>query len=154
MSRLGYTKVWDDDTTARAMGREFNISPKKAVEVCRTVKGMMIEDAKALLEDVIEGRKAIRYKRYVMAIAHKGNAVPKKGPGGYPKNVAKAVLKVLKSAQDNAEFKGLDSEHMRIVTIASHRGSITESQKPRAQGRATQWNEQTTNIEVVLQEVE
>jgi large subunit ribosomal protein L22 len=114
----------------------------------------MIEDAKALLEDVIEGRKAIQYKRYVMAIAHKANSYPRKGPGGYPRNVAKAVLKVLKSAQDNAEFKGLDSEHMRIVTIASHRGSVTEGQKARAHGRATQWNEQTTNIEVVLQEVE
>jgi len=154
MGDLGYTKDWDAETTSRAIGKELSISPKNSVEVCRTIRGMMIEDAKALLNKVIEGKVAIRYKRFNKEVAHKKNAYPKKGPGRYPKNVSRAILKVIKSAQDNAEFKGLDAENMRIVTIVAHRGSITEGQMPRAQGRATAWNEQTTTIEVVLKEVE
>jgi large subunit ribosomal protein L22 len=154
MTKLGYSSDWDPETSAKALGKELNISPKNSVEVCRAIKGMMIEDAKTLLNEVIEGKKAIRYKRYNKQVAHKKNAVPIKGPGRYPKNVAKAILRVLQSAQDNAEFKGLDTENMRIVTIAAHRGSITEGQMQRAHGRATAWNEQTTNIEVVLREVE
>lgn len=154
MAKLGYTKNWDSETTSKAIGKELNISPKKSVEVCRAVKGMMVEDAKSLLNEVAEGKKAISFKRYKMTVSHKKNIFPRKGPGRYPKNVAKAILKVLQSAQDNAEFKGLDSEHMRIVTIVSHRGSVTEGQMPRAHGRATPWNEQTTTIEIVLEEVE
>ncbi|MCK5548394.1 MAG: 50S ribosomal protein L22 [Thermoplasmata archaeon] len=154
MSKLGYTKEWDPETTSRALGKELTVSPKKTVEVCRALRGMMVEEAKGLLNDVIEGKKAITYKRYNKTVAHKSNAFPKRGPGGYPKNVAKALLKVLQSAQDNAEFKGLGFENMKIVTIASHRGRVTEGQKPRAQGRATPWNQETTTVEVVLEEVE
>jgi ribosomal protein L22 len=35
---------------------------------------------------------------------------------------------------------------------ASSRGRIQKATMPRAQGRATAWNEQTTNLEIVVAE--
>jgi large subunit ribosomal protein L22 len=154
MAKSGYTREWDPETTSRALGKELNISPKKSVEVCRAVRGMKVEAAKSLLSDVIDGKRAISFKRYKKTVSPKRNAFPRPGPGRYPRNVSKAVLKVLQSAQDNAEFKGLDSENMKIVTIAAHRGTVTEGQMPRAHGRSSQWNQETTTIEVVLSEEE
>jgi large subunit ribosomal protein L22 len=38
--------------------------------------------------------------------------------------------------------------------LAAHRGRITKGHMPRAQGRSTPWNQETVNLEVVLEEVE
>ena len=90
------------------------------------------------------------YTRFKMFL----NPKPKVGPARYPKKAAKEILRVLESAQSNAEYKGLESDNMRVKLAAAHRGRIEKSYMPRAQGRSSPWNEQTTNIEIILEEVE
>jgi len=34
------------------------------------------------------------------------------------------ILKVLENAEANAEYKGLDTEKLRIIHISSHRGQL------------------------------
>ncbi|KAA0017723.1 MAG: 50S ribosomal protein L22, partial [Thermoplasmata archaeon] len=67
---------------------------------------------------------------------------------------ARYILKILENAENNAEYKGLDPENMIIAHISAYKGREIEGIMPRAYGRATQKNEQTTNIEIVLKEVE
>lgn len=147
---MGYTQKPEEEDIARAIGKEMMISPRKSVEVCRAIRGMNVEDAKELLEDVIEKKRIIPYRRYRRTIA------PKKGgvAGGYPVRVAKAILRVLEDAQSNAEMNELDPEAMRIEVISAHLGRKTEGFKPRARGRSTQWNKETVNIEVILKSEE
>ena len=76
------------------------------------------------------------------------------GPGAYPENASAHILRVLKNAENNAEYKGLDSENMTISHISAYRGRVIEGIMPRAQGRATAKNEQTTNLEIILEEIE
>ena len=66
---------------------------------------------------------------------------------------AKAILKVLENAQSNAEYKGLDADNMRVKVACAHRGRIQQGFMPRAFGRSSPWNEQTTSIEIILEEV-
>jgi large subunit ribosomal protein L22 len=68
--------------------------------------------------------------------------------------VAKYVLKVLESAEENAGFKGLEVESMRIKVASANRGRIMKGFVPRAHGRSTPWNQETVNLELVLEEVE
>lgn len=68
--------------------------------------------------------------------------------------VSKAILACLESAASNAEFKGLDADSMVISTISVARGQVMPGRMPRAQGRATEWNQDTVNIEIVISEVE
>jgi len=147
---MGYTQETDAEKTSRALGKEMSVSPKHCREVCKMLPGMKVEDAKKYLEEVIELKRAVPYTRFKMYL----NPKPKIGPGRYPKNAAKAILRVLQSAQSNAEYKGLDAENMRVKVAAAHRGRIQKSFMPRAQGRSTPWNEQTTNIEIILEEIE
>ena len=147
---MGYTQETDAEKTSRALGKEMSVSPKHCREVCKMLTGMKVEDAKKYLEEVIELKRAVPYTRFKMYL----NPKPKIGPGRYPKNAAKAILRVLQSAQSNAEYKGLDAENMRVKVAAAHRGRIQKSFMPRAQGRSTPWNEQTTNIEIILEEIE
>lgn len=151
MSKIGYSaQGLDDETTARAYGRELQISPKKAVELCRQLRGKSVEDAKEYLERVIALEQPVPMKRYKTMIAHKHGT----GPARYPVKVARHMLRILESAEENAGYKGLDVDSMRIRVIAAHRGSITKGRMPRAQGRSTPWNQETVNLEIVLEEVE
>jgi len=54
----------------------------------------------------------------------------------------------------NAEYKGLDASNMAISTITIARGQTTPGHMPRAHGRATQWDQETASIEVIIEEVE
>jgi len=146
----GYTMKSDPETTSRALGKELGVSPKHCREVCKMLKGMKVEDAKKYLQGVIELKVAVPYTRFKMYL----NPKPKVGPGRYPRNAAKAILRVLESAQSNAEYKGLEADNMKVKLAAASRGRIQKAMMPRAQGRSTPWNEQTTTIEIILEEVE
>lgn len=150
MKIMGYSQKSDPETTSRALGKEIGVSPKHCREVCKMLKGRKVEDAKKYLQGVIELKTPVPYTRFKMFL----NPKPKVGPARYPKKAAKAILRVLESAQSNAEYKGLDADNMKVKIAAAHRGTIEKAYMQRAQGRNTAWNEQTTNIEIVLEEVE
>lgn len=146
----GYTVQTDQETTARAIGKELSVSPKNSMEICREIRGMDVLKAREYLEEVISLKKAVPFRRHCKSVAHKKGIRPCR----YPQKAAKAILKVIENAQENAEYKGLDSENMKLMAISAHRGRVTKGFRPRAMGRSTPFNEQTTNIEVILEVLE
>ncbi|MCK9323280.1 MAG: 50S ribosomal protein L22 [Candidatus Methanomethylophilaceae archaeon] len=146
----GYTTVSDPDTSAKALAKDQPVSPKFAREVAGMIRGMKVEVAVKALEDVIAEERPVPLKRYNKRVSHKAGV----GPGRYPVKASRAILGVVKSAASNAEYKGLVSSNMAISTISIARGQTIPGHMPRAQGRATQWNQETANIEVIIEEVE
>ena len=146
----GYTATADPDTSAKAIGKEMPISPKFTREICGLVRGMKVNNAIRTLEGVIALETPVPLKRYNKRVSHKQGV----GPGRYPKKAAAAVLGVIKSAVANAEYKGLNTDDMVIRTISASRGRVTPGHMARAHGRATEWNQDTVNLEVIIQEVE
>lgn len=143
----GYTfEAKGTDEVARARAIELPISPKKTYEVMNAIRGLPLERAKSLLEDVLEEKRAIPFRRYNQEVAHKRGI----GPGRYPIKVCRNVLQVLQNAEANAEYEGIDTEGLIVRVAACARGRIRKANMPRAHGRATAWNEQTTNVEIVL----
>ena len=135
-------------TVARARGVELPMSPKKTYELLNAIRGMPVDRARTLLEEVIALKRPIPFRRYNQETAHKKAT----GPGRYPRKVARNVLQLLESAAENAEYEGLDTDRLFVRVAASARGRIRKATMPRAQGRGTEWNEQTTNVEIVLAE--
>jgi large subunit ribosomal protein L22 len=152
MKKMGYSIKVNPETTARAIGRELDISPKASVEVTREIRGMMVEDAIKALEEIIAKKRPVSYRRYNKQIGHRKGK--KFGAGRYPQKTAKAILDVIKHAQHNAEYKGLDSDNMRIVHVSASKGMKVEGFMPRAHGRSSPFNHERANIEVVLEVVE
>ena len=146
----GYTAVADPDTSAKAIGKEMPISPKFTREICGMIRGMKVNKAISTLEGVIALETPVPLKRYNKRVSHKQGV----GPGRYPKKAATAVLGVIKSAVANAEYKGLNTDDMVIRTITASRGRVTPGHMARAHGRATEWNQDTVNLEVIIEEVE
>jgi large subunit ribosomal protein L22 len=146
----GYTRTADPDTSAKAIGKDMPVSPKMSREICGMVRGMKVDVAVKVLEEVIDLKRPVPLKRFNKRVSHK----PGVGPGRYPQKSARAVLSVIKSASANAEYKGLSTDGMVITTISASLGQTTPGHMPRAHGRATQWDQQTVNIEVIIEEVE
>jgi large subunit ribosomal protein L22 len=151
---MGYTGKFDQERMARAYGKELHVSPKHSMEICKAIRGMHVLGAKDLLESVISLKEAIPFKKYNKCVPHQKGT---RGAGRYPVKAAKEILKVIKSAQANAE-KTLDSltdpDEMRIVTAVASRGRKIENWMPRAHGRWTPFNEETTNVEIILEILE
>ena len=148
MSR--YAVETDPEKSAKAFGYEIHCSQKDSMNIAYALKGMEVKKAKKLLEDIIEMKKPLP------AVFHKRKISHQKGmsSGSFPKKAAQYILKVIENAENNAEYKGFDIDNMKILHISAYRGRTIKGVMPRAQGRATDRNEITTNIEVILEEVE
>jgi large subunit ribosomal protein L22 len=142
----------DPERTAKASGRELRISHKSAREICKTIKGMKLNQAKKFLQSVIEKRQPVPFRRFTKKQAHR-HGLQKAYAGKYPVKAAKQILKVLQNAEANAEFKGLDTENMRIIHASAYPGMKIKRFIPRAFGRATPKFETTTHVEIALQEI-
>jgi large subunit ribosomal protein L22 len=65
MPKWGYSVIkeeLDPEKTAKASGREIRVSHKHSREICRTIKGMMLNNAKEYLRDVIDKKKAVPFR--------------------------------------------------------------------------------------------
>jgi len=145
-----YSVDSDPDTTAKAFGFELHCSPKDCMNLSLSLKGMTVPKAKQYLEDVIILKQAVPTRVHKRKRAHKKGM----GPGSYPKKAAQYMLKILQNAENNAEYKGFDTESMKIRHISAYQGRVIRGIMPRAHGRATDKNETTTNLEIILEEAE
>ena len=66
--------------------------------------------------------------------------------------VSAAILKLIKDARGNAEYKGLDLEVTRIWHAATKKGRTIKGVMSRARGRVTPKNTDTVTVEIVLRE--
>jgi large subunit ribosomal protein L22 len=156
MPKYGYSIMGlDPDKTARVSGVDMRISPKKAAEVCREIRGLKLEKAKGLLEDVIAMKKMIPFRVHKKELGHHGNKLReyKFYAGGYPVKVAERVLELLKSAENNAEYKGLDVDRLKVIHASVDLGPKLRRIMTRAFGRSSPKTEQLTRVQLVLEEV-
>ncbi len=147
---MKYSAEKDPEKSARAYGRELYCSPKHSENIARAIRGMKVKDAEEFLEQVIQKKRAVPFRTHNGSLGHKKRI----GPGAYPEKASRLILRVLKNAENNAEYKGLDPENMVISHISAYKGRVIEGIMPRAMGRATAKNEQTTNVEIIIEERE
>ncbi len=103
---------------AKAIG--LQISTKQSVEICNFIRGKDVNKARMLLQEVIEHKKAIPYKRYNKDTGHKPGKI---AAGRYPEKAATHFIKLLTTAIANAENKGLDSTNLIIKEIKADLGA-------------------------------
>jgi len=145
--KLNFSIEPSPEKTSKAMGKELHISRKHAHEIATAIKGMKLDIAREYLENVVALKQAVPYKRFTRNIPHKKGMCT----GRYPQKAAKEFLSVLKNAESNATYKGLDSENMRITHIATKKGHTYIGQFQRAQGRATPKKHETVTVEMIAE---
>jgi large subunit ribosomal protein L22 len=157
MPNWGYSFVeqkYDADRIAKASGRDLRIKPKHAREICATIKGMKVEQAKKFLEKVIRLEQSVPFRRHKKKQAHRNDLKEFKWYAGrYPQKAAARIYEILSACESNAEFKGLDVDLCRIIHAATHHGRIIKRYIQRAHGRSTAKYKHLSHVEIVLYEM-
>jgi len=141
----------DPEKTVKASAREIRVSHKAAREICRTIKGMMLTQAKLYLEDVSVKKKPVPFRRFNKKLGHR-HGLERAFAGRYPVKAAREILKVLIGAEANAENKGLDTDRLRIIHAATNQGMKVKRSLPRAQGRNSPIIDTMVHVEIALEE--
>jgi len=142
---------YDKTKHVRSALREKTISHKHAREIAVAIKGMSIEKARDYLQDVVELKRAVAFRRYNNEVGHKSDTGIMSGR--YPQKAANEFIKLLDNLESNAEYRGMDLDRLRIVNATVHKGRKIERFIPRAMGRATPKIDILTHVELVAQEI-
>jgi large subunit ribosomal protein L22 len=120
-------------TDAKVFARSLTISTKKSVEICQRIRGMRLENAKALLAGAVDHTRTLDGKKH------------------YDK-VSAAILGVLESAESNAKNKGLNTKNLLVFHAAAQKGGNVY-RPTRMRFKVGPFRLKNTHIEIVLREV-
>jgi large subunit ribosomal protein L22 len=132
------------ENNAKASGISLPISTKHSIEICSFIRGKTVERAKTILEGVIKKKEAVPFRRFTESVGHRRGGM---SSGRYPVKASAEILKVVKSAESNAQFRGLSAGDLIVRHISAQRaaGSLHYG---RQRGR----QQKRTTIEVVVEE--
>ena len=95
----------------KAMGVDLRVHYKNTYETGQAIKGMELHTAQKYLEDVVEKKRCIPFRKYTGCIGRTAQAKAfKMSQGRWPVKSCKVMLGLLKNAESNAEFKNLDTD--------------------------------------------
>ncbi len=137
-------KGFKPETMARCVGKDLSISSKHAIEICRFIRHKNLQKAKTLLDKVIKKEMALKFTRFNKGVGHK----PGIGPGRFPVKACAEINKLLENVENNAVFKGLDANSLRLKHISCQRAS-----RPLKFGRRTRGESKRSHIEIVVEEI-
>lgn len=154
MPQFAYTfEGYDPAIHVRASGRELNISPKAAREICLTLKEMTLSKAISLMENVQEMKSPIAFRRHKLKVGHRSELVGFP-TGSYPVKAAGEILDVLQNLRGNCEFKGLDPDRVRLIHASAKAGRVIKDYVPRAHGRSSPNFHVLVHVEFVAREAQ
>ncbi len=141
---MTYTySIQAQENQSKAVGLNMAISTKHSTEVCRFLKGKNVQLARQILKRVAAIKQAVPYTKYHFDLGHKAGM----GPGRYPANTCKAILKVLINAEANAQSKGLRTNNLIIKHIGAQLGPTVWKY-----GRQGRRQAKRTHVEILLEE--
>jgi large subunit ribosomal protein L22 len=129
---------------SKAVGVALPASFKQSYELAKWLRGKRLAEAKQMLEEVKDLRRPVPMTRFNTDTGHKHGMAA----GRFPVSAATQLLKLLKSAESNAQFKGLSTANLVVRHIAAQKGPTSFHQ-----GRKRRRQFKRAHIEVILREV-
>merc|ERR1712193_535374 len=101
----------------------------------------------------VEQKEIIPFRRFMGGVGRHAQAkVHGTSQGRWPKKSAEFLLHLLKNAESNAEYKGLDVDHLVVDHIQVNRAPKMRRRTYRAHGRINAYMSSPCHIEVILTE--
>jgi len=116
----------DPKKSVKVYGRSIRVSTKNSATVCSAVTGTTLAKAKRMLENLIAQKNSL--------------------DGRYYTKISGELLGLLKSAESNADFKGMDADSM-VVHASAHKAFKFRTPRRFKLGRKVR---HLTNFQVVL----
>ncbi|VDO92763.1 unnamed protein product [Soboliphyme baturini] len=156
MGKIHYSQEPDNPTkSCKARGSDLRVHFKNTRETAQAIKKMPLKRAIRYLKNVIDKKEIVPFRRYCGGVGHKAQAKAwKHTQGRWPKKSAQFLLQLLRNAESNAEFKGLDTDRVIIDHIQVQRAPKMRRRTYRAHGRINPYMSSPCHIEVILTEKE
>merc|ERR1712223_1455938 len=157
LADMGRYAAEPDNATkaAKAKGSNLRVHFKNTRETAQAIKKMPLHRATAYLKNVIAQKEIIPFRRFMGGVGRHAQAkVHGTFQGRWPKKSAEFLLHLLKNAESNAEYKGLDADHLVVDHIQVNRAPKMRRRPYRAHGRINPYMSSPCHIEVVLAEKE
>merc|ERR1712153_283368 len=124
-------------------------------ETAQAIKAMPLNRATKYLKNVIAHKEIVPFRRFMGGVGRHAQAnVHGTAQGRWPLKSAEFLLDLLKNAESNAEYKGLDADHLVIEHIQVNRAPKMRRRTYRAHGRINPYMSSPCHIEIVLVEKE
>merc|ERR1712066_423335 len=129
---------------------------KNTRETAQAIKAMPLHRATKYLKNVIAQKEIIPFRRFMGGVGRhaQANQVHGTAQGRWPVKSAEFLLHMLKNAESNAEYKGLDPDHLVVDHIQVNRAAKMRRRTYRAHGRINPYMSSPCHIEIVLVEKE
>lgn len=128
---------------------------KNTHETAAAIKKMSLVRAKNFLKAVICKKECVPFKRFNGGVGRCGQAkAHKTTQGRWPKKSAEVLLELLKNAESNADYIGLDVEKMVIGHVQVNQAPYLRRRTYRAHGRINPYMTSPCHLEMWLCEKE
>uniref|UniRef100_D1FQ08 Large ribosomal subunit protein uL22 n=1 Tax=Simulium nigrimanum TaxID=683695 RepID=D1FQ08_SIMNI len=151
-----YSKDADNPSkSCKARSSNLRVHFKNTRETANAIKRMPLRRAQRYLKNVCEFKECIPFRRYNGGCGRTPQAKAfKTSLGRWPKKSAEYLLQLLKNAEANADFKGLDVDRLVIEHIQVNRAPCLRRRTYRAHGRINPYMSSPCHIEMILAEKE
>merc|ERR1711994_858041 len=156
-TKMGRYAIEPDNATkaAKARGSNLRVHFKNTRETAQAIKKMPLNRATTYLKNVISQKEIIPFRRFMGGVGRHAQAkVHGTSQGRWPKKSAEFLIQLLKNAESNAEYKGLDAEHLVVDHIQVNRAPKMRRRTYRPHGRINPYMSSPCHIEICLVEKE
>ncbi|KFB40805.1 AGAP001459-PA-like protein [Anopheles sinensis] len=151
-----YAKEPDNPSkSCKSRGSNLRVHFKNTRETALAIKRMPLRRAQRFLKNVIDKKECVPFRRFNGGVGRCAQAKHwKTSVGRWPKKSAEFLLQLLKNAEANADYKGLDVDRLVVDHIQVNRAPCLRRRTYRAHGRINPYMSSPCHIELSLTEKE
>lgn len=124
-------------------------------ETALAIKKMSLRRAQRFLKNVVDQKECVPFRRFNSGVGRCAQAKQwGTSIGRWPKKSADFLLQLLKNAEANADYKGLNTEMLIIDHIQVNRAPCLRRRTYRAHGRINPYMSSPCHVELTLTEKE
>ncbi|ANQ09881.1 60S ribosomal protein L17 [Plasmodium coatneyi] len=147
-------KLRDFGKCAKGAGMDLRVHFKNTYETARAIRRMKLLDAKKYLNDVIEKKRCVPFRRYNGGVGRTNQAKEfNHTQGRWPAKSCKFLLNVLDNVQANAEARNLEVSKLRLIHVMVNRARAGRRRTFKAHGRINPFMSSPCHIQVIAKEI-
>jgi large subunit ribosomal protein L17e len=142
----------DPAKSCKSRGSNLRVHFKNTRETAAAIRGMALKRARAFLQNVIDHKECVVFRRYRKKIGRTAQAKNQGSTqGAWPQKSARHLLDLLTNAESNAEIQGLEVDSLVVAHIQVNHAPKQRRRTYRAHGRINPYMSNPCHIEIILE---